>query len=111
MRDYLDRIGGERLKHPVHNTLLLPGQVQVQPGALLHPLVDRMSRIKGLPVYSTLTSSGRPGPGAAASESITITTEVKSLSEEALTDSMFAIPPDYREISVAKPGEHGVAGR
>ncbi|MDX1933836.1 MAG: hypothetical protein SFU56_14655 [Capsulimonadales bacterium] len=73
-------------------------------------MIEKMATIKGFPLSSVVTVSfilpKNAAPQAAASmpkEPIITTTEVKSISEENLDDSLFELPKDYTEVKTETP--------
>ena len=73
-------------------------------------LAEKMSAIKGFPLSSIVTVkfvfAKEPPPQLAAripKEPMVTTTEVKSIKEGALEDSLFVVPSDYKEVKEAPP--------
>jgi hypothetical protein len=68
-------------------------------------MVDKLAAIKGFPLSSVVTVSFILPPNAPATlaanipkDPIVTTTEVKTISEESLDDSLFVVPTDYKEV-------------
>ncbi len=87
----------------------------------MKPLMTEMSKIKGVPLQSTMTQSfsGMAMPGAPQTP-ITITTQAVSVSEAPLPDSLFRVPAGYKLVKnatpeamggVRRPGLGGAMGR
>lgn len=79
----------------------------------MKPLIDELAKIKGAPLSSRMSMSfivppGSPAAGSVPKEPIVTTTEVKSISEETLSDSLFEIPTGYKKVEAPKtPGIPG----
>ncbi|MBC8102650.1 MAG: hypothetical protein H7Z41_08695 [Cytophagales bacterium] len=79
----------------------------------LKTLADKISAIKGTPLSSRIVVTLKAGDGKAADanvlpipkDPIILTTEVKTITEDPLADSLFTIPAEYKKVDVApKPG-------
>ena len=89
---------------------MMSGPAKAIPG--LSPLMDKFAQIKGLPLSATLTqafkqSAAMMAMGGAKSnvppKPITVTTNVLSLSEKPLTDTLFAVPAGYQKVAIKTP--------
>lgn len=75
----------------------------------MKPLMDQMATIKGTPLSNQVTvsfivSAAAGGLPGMPKEPIITTTEVKSVSEEPLDESLFTVPADYTLVEAAQPG-------
>jgi hypothetical protein len=76
-------------------------------GTGLKSLSEKIATIKGTPLSSRIEVTVKPGDGKAADanvlpipkEPIIVVNEVKSISEEALDDSLFTVPADYKKVN------------
>lgn len=78
-------------------------------GAFMKPLLDKMQSIKGLPLRSSMTQSVEGMPMAGAGK-MTARTEVISIDEKPLPDTLFAPPKGYKQQPYSPPGFGGLPG-
>ncbi|MES2462104.1 MAG: hypothetical protein V4671_16080, partial [Armatimonadota bacterium] len=77
-------------------------------GTGLKTLSEKMASIKGTPLSSRIEVTIKPGDGKAPDANvlpipknpIIVVNEVKSVTEEALEDALFAVPADYKKVAV-----------
>jgi hypothetical protein len=73
----------------------------------MKPLVEAMAKIKGFPLSNRITTTvvatptTQAGIGRTPTGPVVTTTEVQSVSEEALSDALFEIPKDYTKVERA----------
>lgn len=91
---------------------LMSGPARMMPG--LAPLLNKLSGMKGLPLSSTVTQTftqgaamagmGGAGAGQIPKEPFVTRTQVMSISEAPLPDSLFAPPAGFRKVENKMPG-------
>jgi len=83
----------------------MPGMM----GNSMKALADKMSVIKGYPLRNTISMSMGGGPSQMPRKPITTVTEVKSIVEVPLPNSLFVVPADYKktESPMMGPGMGG----
>jgi hypothetical protein len=77
-------------------------------GTGLKTLSEKMALIKGTPLSSRIEVTIKPGDGKAPDvnvlpipkDPIIVVSEVKSISEDTLADSLFTVPADYKKVAV-----------
>lgn len=71
----------------------------------MKPLTDKLASLKGMPLLTkqTMTFISEQALPGLPKEPIVTTTEVLSISEDELPDSLFAIPADFKKIDPAAP--------
>ena len=90
-------------------------------GAFLKPLTEKMAKAKGFPMASRVSvtlprlrrrraeaGDAQPPAGDAASLAapVVVTTEVRSITEDALDEALFAVPAEYRKVDPrARPAQ------
>ena len=67
-------------------------------GPFAKTVAERLNKMKMLPLSSRLTLTMKR-PGQDQPEPLTLTTEIKSITEAPLDDALFVIPSDYRRAS------------
>jgi len=77
---------------------LLPSFIQtVPPGAFLSPLTDKLGKTKGFPVTSKVIVT-TTSPRSVTPTTVTITTELRSITDGPLDASLFQVPDDYKKV-------------
>ena len=80
-----------------------PALAQIRPalpdGPFSRPLLDRLNKLKMLPLSSRLTLTMKM-PGQEQANAITITTEVAAITEAPLANSLFTLPLDYKKAAL-----------
>ena len=88
---------------------MMSGPAKSVPG--LAPLMAKFAQIKGLPLSATLTQTIKQsaammamgGASAKVPQKISTTTEVVSLQESPLPDSLFVVPTGFQKVTVKTP--------
>jgi hypothetical protein len=78
---------------------ILPSVLETVPaGPFWSPLNDKFAKTKGFPVASRVVVT-TTSPQSQTPTTITTTTEVKSITDGTLEESLFKVPDDYKEAT------------